>query len=367
MVAITVLYATSYLFYNAYLPLLAGNDPQTLKAPRERVDEVFQSRMHDISSKGYIFGYFGSVLCLIVCLIVVIGSSATSENNIGAFSVCVAIGGFWWISFSASTTFRFLQPRPGPPLPAGEFYAVYPFKRMYQTALAASTMPETLKFLLCWFLFSDGFNTISSVGAIYANTSVSWDGIGKGVGISLLLVIVPMFAGIGGVFYNYIHTTGRLTAKQIIICNCILMTLTPAYGLLGFLSPGLGYRRYWELYIGVTFYAFNVGSVQSFSRSTFASLIPEGCEASFFALYNVTDRGSSWIGPAVVSAILSATNNIRLAFIYPCVMLLVPMLLLFSVDVQKGMRMASEYAVRYKTGVVGLRGGVSVSVVNSRS
>jgi len=311
MVATTVLYATSYVFYNAWLPLLAGNDPRTLRAPAEKVGAVFQARMHDISSRGYYWGYFGSVLCLIICVLIVVGASATAENNIVAFSVCVFVGGLWWLVFASLTTFRFLQPRPGPPLPAGEAYLVYPFKRMYRTARAAGAMPETLKFLLCWFLFSDGFNTISSVGAIYANTSVTWEGIDKGIGISLLLLIVPLCAGLGGMFWNWVHGTGRLSAKQIIVVNCALMSLTPAYGLLGFASASLGYRRWWELYVGVIFYGLNLGSVQSFSRSTFGALIPEGMEANMFALFNVTDRGSSWIGPAVVAAVLSATNNIR--------------------------------------------------------
>ena len=252
MVLTTILYSTSYVFYNAWLPLLAGNDPATLKAPKDRVEEVFQARMHDISSRGYYWGYFGSVLCLVICLIVVIGMSASAENNIVPFSICVAIGGAWWLAFASSTTYRFLQPRPGPPLPAGELYLVYPFKRMLQTARAAGTMPETLKFLLAWFMFSDGFNTISSVGAIYANTSVTYDGIGKGIGISLLLLIVPLFAGVGGLFWNWVHHTKRLSAKQIIVVNCLLMTLTPAYGLLGFADGRLGYRRWWELYLGVS-------------------------------------------------------------------------------------------------------------------
>ena len=110
----------------------------------------------------------------------------------------------------------------------------------------------------------------------------------------------------------------------------------------------------------VIFYGLNLGSVQSFSRSTFGAMIPEGMEANMYALYNVTDRGSSWIGPGVVAAILSATGNIRYAFLYPIGMLLVPMVVLYFVDVQRGVRMAAEYATVNKLATVGSRGAVSV-------
>ena len=110
----------------------------------------------------------------------------------------------------------------------------------------------------------------------------------------------------------------------------------------------------------VIFYGLNLGSVQSFSRSTFGAMIPEGMEANMYALYNVTDRGSSWIGPAVVAAILSATGNIRYAFLYPMGMLLAPMVILYFVDVPRGVRMAAEYATVNKLTTVGSRGAVSL-------
>jgi hypothetical protein len=110
----------------------------------------------------------------------------------------------------------------------------------------------------------------------------------------------------------------------------------------------------------VIFYGLNLGSVQSFSRSTFGAMIPEGMEANMYALYNVTDRGSSWIGPAVVAAILSATGNIRYAFLYPMGMLLAPLVILYFVDVPRGVRMAAEYATVNKLTTVGSRGAVSL-------
>jgi hypothetical protein len=99
-----------------------------------------------------------------------------------------------------------------------------------------------------------------------------------------------------------------------------------------------------------SFYGFNLGSVQAFSRSIMGALIPDGLESQFFALWAFTDRGSSWIGPAVVAAVIQSTGTIRLAFVYPLVALLVPStLLLLGVDVRAGEHDARAYAKRFHT------------------
>ena len=338
------------------VPLLSANDPAVLAAPKEKADEVFMDRMHDISSRGYAWGYLGSVICLLICVGVTV---VFSGDSIVAYGINCAIAGFWWFGFSLFT-FAWLRPRPGPPLPPGENYLVLPWKRMAITISRVRQLPQTFFFLINWFIFSDGFNTISSVGAIYANTSVTWS-IPKSVGLAGLLVITPIFAGIGNMFWNWIHNRNWLSPKTIIRLNLILMALVPAYGLLGFADKALGYRRFWELYLGVILYGFMLGSVQSFARSAFGAMIPEGLEAQFYSLYNVTDRGSSWIGPAVVATVINTTGTIRLAFVYPLIMLTIPTLLLHFVDFSKAEASAKVYARTHGTAVLATRGGVTVA------
>ena len=58
-----------------------------------------------------------------------------------------------------------------------------------------------------------------------------------------------------------------------------------------------------------------IGSVQSYARSVYAQMIPIGKETEYFSLYQITDKGSSWIGPAVV-AIMSNYVSIRWGLLY---------------------------------------------------
>lgn len=79
-------------------------------------------------------------------------------------------------------------------------------------------------------------------------------------------------------------------------------------------------------------------------HSLFGELIPEGSEAAFYALYAVTDKGSSVFGPVVVGAITDATGEIRPAFWFLAVLIALPIPLVYLVDVERGKREASALA-----------------------
>ena len=79
--------------------------------------------------------------------------------------------------------------------------------------------------------------------------------------------------------------------------------LVPAYGLIGFATTSFGVRHGWEMVIVAVWYGFNFGGYLSFSRSVFATLVPPGQESGFFSIYELTNSGSSAIGPLVLSGV----------------------------------------------------------------
>merc|ERR1712129_661225 len=113
------------------------------------------------------------------------------------------------------------------------------------------------------------------------------------------------------------------------------MTLLPFWPLIGLFdsaSVGLSVN---EMYVWTLFLAIHVGSIQSFARSVFAQLIPIGHEAEFFALFEVTDKGSSWIGPLVV-AFVSDALNMRWALVYVMLFFLIPLPIVWRMDMDEG-------------------------------
>ena len=85
-------------------------------------------------------------------------------------------------------------------------------------------------------------------------------------------------------------------------------------------------------------YGFVLGGLSSYCRALFGELIPPGFEAAFYALYAITDKGSSIFGPAIVGAITDRYGEIRPAFVFLAVLIAVPLPLMWGVDVQRGRR-----------------------------
>ncbi len=79
-----------------------------------------------------------------------------------------------------------------------------------------------------------------------------------------------------------------------------------------------------------------MGGLSSYCRAFFGLLIPPGSEAAFYALYAITDKGSSAVGPAVVGAIVDATGSIRPAFGFLAILIALPVPLMLIVDAEKG-------------------------------
>ena len=91
-------------------------------------------------------------------------------------------------------------------------------------------------------------------------------------------------------------------------------------------------------------YGFVLGGLSSHCRSLFGELIPPGSEAAFYALYAITDKGSSVFGPAIVGAITDRYGEIRPAFVFLAVLIFIPLPLMLLVDVDRGRKDAAKMA-----------------------
>eukprot|EP00002_Diphylleia_rotans_P004142 TRINITY_DN1299_c0_g1_i1.p1 TRINITY_DN1299_c0_g1~~TRINITY_DN1299_c0_g1_i1.p1 ORF type:complete len:233 (-),score=43.55 TRINITY_DN1299_c0_g1_i1:410-1108(-) len=192
--------------------------------------------------------------------------------------------------------------------------------------------------MLAYMIYADGYNTIGSVGVLFGIEEL-----GMTVdGLLILAFIVPLSAAVGNYFFLRLQKRKGYNSKQMINIHLMVYLFLPIYGIIGFVAP-FGLVTIIELYIFGFVYGFNVGSVQSFSRSLFSELIPPGMESEFFGLYEITDKGSSWIGPLLVALILQMTNSMRWGMFILFLFFLIPMLILRPLDVRKGQEEIAAY------------------------
>jgi UMF1 family MFS transporter len=78
--------------------------------------------------------------------------------------------------------------------------------------------------------------------------------------------------------------------------------------------------------------AIVMGGSQALSRSLFSQMIPAGREASFFGLYEISERGTSWIGPLVFGVVVGATNSYRQAILSLIILFLIGIVILITTD-----------------------------------
>ena len=191
-----------------------------------------------------------------------------------------------------------LEYRPGPPLPPGTNYIGFSWSKVFHTLSKARQLPHTFRYLICYFFFSDGFNTLGAAAVIFCKFHIVVT-----TGFMVMALAISLVFAIIGNLPCCSFNDDSTSAQRQSWCSCSSRVLASFYGAIGLVSTASACRQRWEIIPMSIYYGTFVGAMQSFSRVLFADLIPEGEEAEFFSLYAITDKGSSWIGPSAVALI----------------------------------------------------------------
>lgn len=295
----------------------------------------------EISAKGIGIGYAAGlfVQCVAILILVQMKSSTWSLR------VVLLVIGAWWALFTVPAAF-WLRPRPGPPLPARNgrsgigalfAYTAYAWKSIYNTVRLARRLFDIVLFLGAWFLLSDAIATTSSTAILFAKTTLHMEAWALG-----MISVISTTAGIAGALsWSWISRRFSLKPHHTLLACIALFELIPIYGLLGYLPivkrwGVIGLQQPWEMYPLAAVYGFVLGGLSSYCRAVYGELIPPGSEAAFYALYAITDKGSSVFGPFIVGAIIDGTGEIRPAFWFLACLVGLPAPLIYFVNVERG-------------------------------
>ncbi|HXV99889.1 MAG TPA: MFS transporter, partial [Anaerolineae bacterium] len=298
-------FGAALVFYNAFLPNIAGPDERD-----------------SVSSKGFALGYAGGGLALLLTLGLL---WFVGEENRGlAVRLSLAGAGVWWLIFTLLFPQRHLVQRdPIHQLPPGETYLSHSFKQLGRTLKELYyKYPTTLRFLIAYLIYNDGIQTINTVATIFASSEL-------GLSTSTLVQVVLMIqfvAALGAMFFNFL--AGRLGAKKAIMISLVVWSGLVIYAF-GFLYTA---AQFWIL---GAILALVLGGSQALSRSLFSQMIPKNRESEYFSLYEISERGTSWLGPVVFALALQLTGTQRVSIVMLIIFFVVGLILLYLTDVKK--------------------------------
>ncbi|PFH57449.1 hypothetical protein XA68_15038 [Ophiocordyceps unilateralis] len=301
-----------------------------------------------LSAQGIGVGYSAAlfVQCVSIAILILM------KNTTWAQRVVLFFVGSWW-SFFTIPAALWLRPRPGPPLTGDArkgrlswiSYLTFAWKSLWRTVRLARRLVDITLFLAGWFLLSDAIATTSSTAILFAKTQLHM----RPWALGMINVIVTLTGVLGAFGWSWVSRALGIQAHQTILVCIGLFELIPLYGLLGYLPfverwGVVGLQRPWEMYPLAAIYGLVMGGLSSYCRSLYGELIPPGSEAAFYALYAITDKGSSIFGPTIVGAIIDRTGSIRPAFWFLAALVGLPAPLIWFIDVERGKREGDKLA-----------------------
>ncbi len=294
-------FGASIVMYNAFLNEIASAEERD-----------------SVSSRGWAFGYLGGGLLLAANLLFVMNADYFGIAEEYAVRICLASAGVWWGIFTIIPLVSLKVRNPNNYKRRGVNYFSVGFAQLISTFRDARNHPQALLFLAAYLFYNDGVQSVIALSAVFGQEEL-------GLSMSTLATVILMvqfIAIFGTILFNRISKI--LGTKKTISLTLIIWLLIILYAFL-FLKSVAGF---YALGAGI---AIVLGPAQALSRSMFSRLIPKRREAEYFSLYEVSEKGTSWMGPLVFGLALQFTGSYRIAILSLAIFFIIGILILLKV------------------------------------
>ncbi|MCP2321829.1 UMF1 family MFS transporter [Hamadaea flava] len=280
-----VAFGASVVVNNSFLPQLADENDRDA-----------------VSSRGWAFGYLGGGLLFLfnVVAVVLFGTDDHSKAEVARWSLVSA--GVWWAVFT-TLPLMWLRDRPAT---GGERHGnvlLDGFRQLWHTLRSLKAYPLTLFFLIAFLVYNDGIQTVIGLAGTYASEELGFD-----ITVTMPVILMVQFMAFGGalllgwlakLFGAWKTVLGSLAVWSVIVVAAYFL---PEGKVLPFAALAAA--------IGLV-----LGGSQALSRSLFSQLIPKGREGEYFGLYEISDKGTSWLGPLLFGFAFDQTGSYRFAIV----------------------------------------------------
>ena len=290
-------FSGSCLFYDSFL-----------------TDVTTPERMDRVSSWGYAMGYIGgSTIPFIISIAIML----LMNQSVLSYKIAILIVVVWWAVFSIPFLKNVKQQYSVEDAP--QALAKQAFRNAWKTFKDILKDKKILFFIIAYFFYIDGVDTIISMATNYGETL----GLGA-IGMILALLVTQIVAvPFSILFGNLAKKVGAM--RMIAIAVCVYFVITILGFFMGFnieqaeLSGGdieaalkLSSTLFWIL---ATLVGTVQGGIQALSRSYFGQLIPPERSNEYYGFLDIFGKFSCVIGPALYAATYAATGRASLGIL----------------------------------------------------
>ena len=269
-------YHSSLVFYDSMLP-----------------EVTTQQRIDNISTHGYAWGYIGSVIPFVLCLVLVLAGGSFGISQSTGMVLSFILTAAWWLLFTLPLLRRYKQTAY---LQAGKHPVLDAFKQIGSTFKKAKEQKHIFVYLLAFFFFINGVYTIIDMATAYG-TALGLDT----TGLLLALLLTQIVAFPCAILFGKLsakHDSAKLMKICIICYTCITLFAV-------FLVSQ------WQFWVLATLVGMFQGAIQALSRSYLGKIVPANQSGEFYGLMDICGKGASFIGMALVGFINQLTSGME--------------------------------------------------------
>jgi UMF1 family MFS transporter len=214
----------------------------------------------------------------------------------------IVSAGVWWAAFTL-LPLRWLRERPAVEASTGGTVLTDGFRQLVRTIRGMRAYPLTLFFLLAFLVYNDGIQTVIALASQYGTEELRLEQT-----TLIVTILLVQFLAFGGALLLG-ALARRAGAWKTVLFSLVLWTVVilaafrlPAEAPVPFMILGAG--------IGLV-----LGGSQALSRSLFSQLIPAGKEGEYYGFYEISDKGTSWLGPLAFGLVFQLTNSYRIGIV----------------------------------------------------
>ena len=287
-------------------------------------DVTSHARMDTVSSRGYAYGYIGSVAPFLVVIGLILSAGMADGLPVARTKIGFVVVAVWWLAFSLPLIRNIRQVHY---LPASATPLRDSFVRLFGTFREIRRHRQAFLFLFAYFFYIDGVDTIISMSMAYGRD--------LGFGVTLLIVMLLFIQIVAFPFaLLYGRLAARFSAKKMLLAGIAV------YGFvtfIAFLLPSIQDLRMKTLAFWCVAFlvASSMGGIQALSRSYFGKLIPAENSSEFFGFYNVFGKFAAITGPFLMGVVGRLTGDSRWGVLSILILFIVGASLLIRVREQQ--------------------------------